>query len=145
MTEEGREKARRGEGKGQKRGRECQKRGGQGSKPVIPAGVPAVIPDIFYRESSIFVGSSVCNDPDSGFPLPQADQKRGEKATNSLPLPLRERAGVRGLCSPQKAPYHCHPSRTETVCAAACPGCSARSPSTLRSSNALMAQRLPSR
>ena len=88
----GQEKARRGQEKARKRGG-TEKRCGQGSEPVIPAGVPAVIPDSFYRESSIFVGSSVCNDPDSGFPLPRAGQKRGEKATPPLPLSLGEGPG----------------------------------------------------
>ena len=36
-----------------------------------------------------------------------------------LPLPLRERAGVRGLGSQDVPPTHCHPNRTETPCAVA--------------------------
>ena len=88
------------------------------------------------------------------------------KAAGMLPLPFRESAGVRGCpgmtvkwgktrcraashaanATPRiRRRYHCQPSRTETLCATACPGCSARSPSMLRSSNVLKAQRLPSR
>ena len=96
-------KDRRRGGKRPEEGREGQKRGRQGSKPVIPAGVPSVIPDIFYRESSIFVGSSVCNDPDSGFPLPHADQKR-RKGHPSPPSPPGRGAGVRGLCVREHTP-----------------------------------------
>ncbi len=76
---------------------------GRHALPWIPAGVPSVIPDIFYRESSIFVGSSVCNDPDSSFPLPQADQKR-RKGHPSPPSPPGRGAGVRGLCFREHTP-----------------------------------------
>ena len=60
-----------------------------------------------------------------------------------LPLPLRERGGVRGFLG--WSPYHCQPRRTETPWAGACPGCSACSASMFTTRDELNARRLPRR
>ena len=109
---------------------------------VFPTPAPPVIPDIFNRESS---GLSFSRHPvrtvipvpilvsrfpwipvEDGFPLKTCGNDRGEPVGMTwgdsmagealfLPLPLRERAGVRGALLPD----HCQPNRTETLCAVA--------------------------
>ena len=92
------------------------------SHTVIPAVSNAVIPDI---SNTVIPDVSPIVIPDV---INRESKARGEGALPS-----------------GRSPYHCHPNRPETLCAVACPGCSARSASTFTAKDALNAKRLPRR
>ena len=84
----------------------------------------------------------------SGFPLPDNKcwgQGSREGQRESTPSPLAGEGRGEGFLLSGCSTYHCQPNRTEAPCAGFCPRCSARSPSSVTSSDELKANRLPRR